>query len=466
MNLLLLVFNVAQDLGAGLLAALGAAFPREQLQLRTVEGNCSERDVYSQLDGLLSDGSPKAAFIVKGANDLNDAEVCLKALSARWNKTPVIIVSEDCNPHDLLRLLQLGATDFIVQPLVSSDVLPRVWRAIERKGENESLVQRLKSKIGLKQIIGSAESFLVEVNKIPLVSKCDVGVLISGETGTGKEMCARAIHYLSRRASYPFVPVNCGAIPTELFENELFGHERGAFTGAVATQAGLIQQAERGALFLDEIDCLPLLAQTKLLRFLQDKEFKPLGATKSKRADVRIIAASNANLEETVAKGKLRKDLYYRLNVIPIILPPLRERREDIKPLAEHFLATSSAEFNQPAKQLTPAAMCKLEFYDWPGNVRELEHTIERAVMLSQSTQIDETDIALPTQTAEIDDESFQEAKARFVAEFEKSYIQKLLVTYQGNISRAAQAASKNRRAFWELIRKHRIDVSHFKPSA
>ena len=323
--------------------------------------------------------------------------------------------------------------------------------------------RRLKEKLGLQQLIGSSPAFVAETSKIPLVAKSDSSVLITGETGTGKEMVGRAIHYLSPRTGKPFVPVNCGAIPLELLENELFGHERGAFTGASASRSGLIQEAERGTLFLDEVDSLPLLAQIKLLRFLQDKEFRPLGSTKSIKGDVRIIAASNANLEESVAAGTLRRDLYYRLAVVPIVLPPLRERSSDIVILARHFLAEYAAKLKSPAVEFSREAERKLMLYGWPGNVRELEHVIERVVVLCTQKTIEADHIILPGQTNNPGRLSFSEMKANVIAQFEMNYVESLLLVYKGNITRAAQAAQKERRTFWGLIRKHKINVQKFK---
>jgi DNA-binding NtrC family response regulator len=290
-------------------------------------------------------------------------------------------------------------------------------------------------------------------------------VLISGETGTGKEMVGRAIHYLSPRAGNPFVPVNCGALPTELLENELFGHERGAFTGAAGSRAGLIQEAENGTLFLDEVDCLPLMAQVKLLRFLQEKEFRPLGSTKVCKGDVRIVAASNANLQDAIAAGTLRRDLYYRLNVVPIVLPPLRERSGDVLVLARHFLAKYAAALKSPARSFSPEAERKLMLYSWPGNVRELEHVIERVVVLCSEKVIQESHIVMPGESNSATALSFQEMKANVISEFETNYIRNLLIAYKGNISRAAEAAQKERRTFWQLVRKHKIDVQQFKVS-
>src|ERR1041385_1155425 len=251
----------------------------------------------------------------------------------------------------------------------------------------------VKEAVALKQFVGQSEALLEQLNKIPAIARWDASVLVTGETGTGKEVCARAIHYLSPRANKPFVPVNCGAIPVELLENELFGHGAGAFTGAAGARDGLIREAEHGTIFLDEINCLPLLAQVKLLRFLQNKEYRPLGSTRVLTGDVRIIAASNANLETEVAPGPLRRDLYYRLNVVPIVLPPFRPRSQDIILLARHFLAQYAAKANSPASSFSAAAERKLLLYDWPGNVRELEHVIARVVILCTEEIIQEDDI-------------------------------------------------------------------------
>jgi two-component system, NtrC family, response regulator GlrR len=319
----------------------------------------------------------------------------------------------------------------------------------------------------LRHMVGESPAFLAAIEKVPLVARCDATVLISGETGTGKELVARAIHYLSPRAKKPFVAVNCGAIPPELVENELFGHERSAFTGATASQTGLIQEAEGGTLFLDEVDSLPLLAQVKLLRFLQEKEYRPLGAGRMLKADVRVVAAANSDLEGAVEAGRLRQDLYYRLSVIPLHLPALRERREDIPLLARHFLAKYAREMGQPARGLSPGALQTLLDHPWPGNVRELEHVVQRAVVLSQDQgEVGAGHVVLPRSrrsAARPAAEGFQQAKARAVAEFEAAYIRDLLLLHQGNISRAAKSAEKNRRAFWELIRKHGIDAESFR---
>jgi DNA-binding NtrC family response regulator len=251
------------------------------------------------------------------------------------------------------------------------------------------------------------------------------------------------------------MPVNCGAIPVDLIENELFGHEAGAFTGATSSIPGLIHDTHGGTLFLDEIDSLTPAAQVKILRFLQDKEYRPLGSRTVCKADVRVVAASNVNFEEAVASGKFRSDLYYRLSVIPICLPPLRKRKEDVPALARHLLA----KYTVASKRFSPAALEKLIGYDWPGNVRELENVIQRAAILSTQEAIASEDICLPNSAPSVNQGSFKSLKARAVAEFEVSYIRQILATSGGNITKAASNAKKNRRAFWQLMQKHQISA-------
>ncbi len=420
----------------------------------------------SELGRLVNNIDPKIIFIVLPPNLEAHRQSLIESISEEAREVPLVavIAAETCEPQQVFQLLKSGAADFITSPFTVSDVLPRTWRLICQYAERQERTQVQKINPGLRQLLGESADFVTQAQRIPIIAKCDANVLIAGETGTGKEVFARAIHYCSVRAHKPFVPVNCGAIPIELVENELFGHERGAFTNAMTLQSGLIEEANGGTLFLDEIDCLPVLAQVKLLRFLQEKEYRPLGASKIRRADVRVIAASNLDLEEAVENGRVRKDLFYRLNIISFTLPPLRERREDIALLAYHFLNKYSTEFHKDVDELTPEAVRRLTVYNWPGNVRELEHVIERAVVLSEGPTLKASDIALSS-VADESQESLQEAKAREIARFEKNFIQGLLRMCGGNITRAAQAARKNRRAFWQLIQKHRIDVEQYKAS-
>jgi DNA-binding NtrC family response regulator len=414
---------------------------------------CGFRDLIRRFD-------PLVIFLILSP-ELSDNGRILESVRKEALPVPIIAVVEACEPQRVFELLEAGAADFITTPINATDVLPRTWKLVRRPSDSLRQTQLLRSGPGLQQLIGESPDFLVQVRKIPAIAKCDANVLIEGETGTGKEVYARAIHYCSARAGRPFMPVNCGAIPLELVENELFGHERGAFTSALTLHAGLIEEANGGTLFLDEIDCLPILAQVKLLRFLQEKEYKPLGSTKMRRADVRIIAASNLNLELAVENGKLRQDLFYRLNIISLTLPPLRERREDIPLLARHFVAKYAAQLDKAITGLSQDAMHLLMTHNWPGNVRELEHVIERATVMSDGLLLQAKDLVLPFSSGGC--ESLQEAKAKEIARFEKNYIQGLLCVCGGNITRAAQVAQKNRRAFWQLIQKHQIDVARFK---
>jgi DNA-binding NtrC family response regulator len=464
-KILLLDFDSAGGLGDTLRGILESSINLSVQFRREPVGVC-EPAFDGDLSKIISGVKPDVVFLVLPLGLLKQAGVLFQSMRREPSEAPILVVTEGSEPDEMVELLKLGAVDFITPPLKAIDIFPRVWRLLEQARREETLTHRLKEKLGLKQLVGESPAFLAEIKKIPLLAKCDASVLISGETGTGKELCARAIHYLSPRASHPFIPVNCGAIPTELVENELFGHERGAFTGASTSQFGVIHEADGGTLFLDEIDCLPLLAQVKLLRFLQEKEYRPLGCTKMCKVDVRVITATNIDFEEAVRVGRLRQDLYYRLNVIPLVLPPLRERREDIPLLARHFLAKYAAEFDKPMTDFSLDAMQKLVLYDWPGNVRELEHVVERAVVLSEQAVIRGAGIVLPRLEATACQESFQKAKAKVVAQFERTYIQGLLLAYQGNITKAAQAAQKNRRAFWQLMRKHQIDAHSFKSNA
>jgi two-component system response regulator GlrR len=320
----------------------------------------------------------------------------------------------------------------------------------------------------IRGLVYASDAIAQVAQRIVRFAGSDTTVLIQGETGTGKEVCAQAVHYLSGRVSRPWVALNCGAIPGELVEDELFGHVRGAYTTAVGARAGLVQEAEGGTLFLDDVDCLPLAAQAKLLRFLQEREYRPVGSNQLVRCDVRVIAASNRDLHALAERGAFRQDLFYRLSILRLSLPPLRQRREDVALLARHFLQRFATELGRAATDFTPMAMDRLLAHAWPGNVRELRHTIERAVLVSQGLLLEADDIEFddgsPVCSAmPCDAESFRHAKARIVNDFERHYIERLLAISGGNIAQAARSAKKNRRAFFELMRKHGIDAERFR---
>ncbi len=412
---------------------------------------------------LVDDHQPDSIILVLGQPVLSQEHSLLRWLQERAIQVPILVVAKAAFPEQLLELLGRGVTDFLTPPFDPIEVRARIQRYLHGSRREDELVEGLKVKLGLKKLVGQSPKFVNEIRKIPAFAETGVNVLISGETGTGKELCARAIHYLSPRSSGPFVPVNCGAIPAELVENELFGHERSAYTGATSASEGLVNEAEGGTLFLDEIDSLPMMAQVKLLRFLQEKEYRRLGSSRIRKSNVRIVAATGLTPEEAVQHQRIRRDLYYRLNILTLHLPPLRERSEDISLLARHFLTKYAWEFGKPNATLSMDAMQVLNLSDWPGNVRELEHVIERSVVIAADGVIRASDLQFPGRFEAPRIESFQEAKARVVTCFERKYIQNLLVASKGNISQAARAAGKNRRAFWELIRKHRIDVDRFR---
>jgi DNA-binding NtrC family response regulator len=311
---------------------------------------------------------------------------------------------------------------------------------------------------------GSSAPFQRTISTIHKFAAVGATVLIEGETGTGKEMAARAIHYLGARSDRPFIPVNCGALAETLLESELFGHERGAFTDAKSSSPGLVSQADGGTLFLDEVDALSLKAQAALLRFLQDRSYRRVGSAVIRQANVRILAASNANLEQMVAQRLFRQDLLYRLNVLVLKMPPLRERGTDALELALSFVKRYCQEYRQPPKTLHVDFIQYLRHYSWPGNVRELENVIHREFLLCEGTELNGGVPAIPAlapmhaaakgpppATAA----SFKLAKAHAIAEFEQRYVLEIMRQSQGNITQAARLAGQDRSAFGKLVRKH-----------
>ena len=374
---------------------------------------------------------------------------------------PLVVIAPARSPGEAVESFQGGAADVWLPPLRPVEILARAthWAEQTRSEEDES-IRQIKSTLGLDQFVGESTALLSEIQKIPAIAVCPVTVMIRGETGTGKEICARAIHQLSPRNARPFVPINCAALPLELIENELFGHETGAFTGANGSSPGIIEQAAGGSLFLDEIDSLPLPAQAKLLRFLQDKEYRRLGSSTARTADVRLLAATNADLASLIQQGRFRQDLFYRLSVVELKLPPLRDRGEDIQLLARHYLGRYALEFKKPVTGFSSEAQRKLRFYQWPGNVRELENVVARGVVLAKHPIIGQEDLVLPGNESAEQPMTFKQLKARALHSFEQAYLTELLQSHHGNISRAAAAAGKERRTFWQLLRKHRLTNS------
>jgi DNA-binding NtrC family response regulator len=352
------------------------------------------------------------------------------------------------------------ADDFIVWPASREELRCRIERLTRAAAPGREDLGRFADDLALAQLVGNEPSFLEAIRQLSLFAKSGMPILIAGETGTGKELCARAAHYLSARRNGPFVAVDCSAIPDHLFENEMFGHARGAYTDAREEQKGLVALAERGTLFLDEVDSLSLTAQGKLLRFLQEKTFKPLGAEKFVHADVNVLAATNRELAGCVAAGVFRGDLYYRLNVLQLRMPPLRERPGDIALLARHFLAGVCARLPQ-RKSFSPQTLCKLAMYDWPGNVRELMNLVQRAAVIAEGDIVLPCHVALPNDAAaeEVASSTFQTARAKTLEMFERAYVRNMLAQHDGNVSRAARAAGKERRAFGRLVKKYKLST-------
>jgi two-component system response regulator GlrR len=375
---------------------------------------------------------------------------------------PMIAVLPEDSEDELLRACFEAADDCVLCPLRPDELRQRITRILGSRGRGAAAIKdRLNSELGLARLVGTDTDFLCEIEKIPFAARTDAEVLITGETGTGKELCARAVHQLSRRRSLPFICVDCGALPDQLFENEMFGHERGAFTDAHRAQKGLVAIAQGGTLFLDEIGSLSLWAQAKLLRFLQDRIYKPLGVEKFAHANVRIVAATNRDLEHDVEKNAFRRDLFFRINVLRLHMIPLRERRGDIAALAQHFLGLSCAEMGSAGKVLAPSTLRLLDRLDWPGNVRELYNIIRRAVVFSEGPQILPAHIAPARQHAATGNpatRSFREARAEALTAFERCYAEDMLRKHNGNITRSAREAGKDRRAFGRLVKRHNID--------
>jgi DNA-binding NtrC family response regulator len=357
--------------------------------------------------------------------------------------------------------------DFLSCPFPESELLIRLRRIFGAPNRGFSLLDNVGLKEALRRmsIVGKSPSFMKLIEKLSRLADCRETVLVSGETGSGKEVFSRAIHYQSARHGKPFVPVNCGALPDHLFENELFGHVKGAYTDASTAEKGLIAEAEGGTLFLDEVDALTPAGQIKLLRFLQDGEYRPVGSARSLIADVRVIAATNSDLMKRVRAKLFREDLYYRLNFLSLAIPPLRERLEDLLPIAAHFLERYAGPEGQEKRALSDAALQKLLAYSWPGNVRELESVITRAVTFTGAAILDADDIELPAQADEAipRSRSLQDAKAKTLQAFERGFLASLLITHGGNVTHAAKAAGKERRAFQRLLRKHGLSRDAFK---
>ena len=374
------------------------------------------------------------------------------------NKLSIAILPKEMDGLELAHTCNL-LDDFVLWPASREEIVQRIRRLSGGAAQASDLLrEKLVQEIGFAQLVGEDPAFLRVLERVPQIARSSVPVLILGETGTGKEFTARAVHHLGNHRSQPFVPVDCGAIPDHVFENEMFGHVRGGYTDAHSDQKGLAELADGGTLFLDEVDSLSAVAQSKLLRFLQEGTFKPLGASKFVTVDVRIIAASNQDLEECVRKGKFRADLYYRLNVLKLTLPALRHRPLDIPLLANYFLKSTGTAADGARRGFSQAAMRQLSSYAWPGNVRELHNVVQQAAFCSEGAQIlpahlPFSDLTEVTPAAA----HFREAKENAIAAFERTFVEQLLRDTGGNVTQAARQAQQDRRSLGRLIKKYKL---------
>jgi len=380
----------------------------------------------------------------------------LQAVRAINPETSVILMTAFGSIEAAVSAIHGGATDYLTKPLNLDELLFRIRQAIDRHrlfAENRELREALQSRHRIEEIIGESGPMLDVVSLVRRVAPSEATVLIRGDSGTGKELIAKAIHFSSSRASGPLVKVNCAALPETLLESELFGHEKGAFTGALTTRQGRFELADGGTLFLDEIGDLPLHLQAKLLRVLQEREFERVGSSRPIRVNVRILAASHRPLEALIKAGQLREDLYYRLNVVTISLPPLRDRRSDLPPLIDHFLSLFAEKNGKTIRGLTHEARNILLRYDYPGNVRELENLIERAVVLTRDDVIGRNDLPLTVQDPDLKDETGTNLTAT-VEGVERRMIREALARSDGVQTRAADLLGISERALrYKLIK-------------
>jgi DNA-binding NtrC family response regulator len=384
----------------------------------------------------------------------------LRALRRLAPETIVIMMTAFGSIETAIEAIKEGAYDYISKPFKLDEVRLTVRRALDHKKllkENIRFRKELRERYQLENIVGRSHSMLEVYKVIARVASSSSTVMIQGESGTGKELIAKAIHYNSPWADSPFVVVDCGALTETLLESELFGHVRGAFTGAVASKKGLLEDADGGTCFLDEVGGIGSTLQAKLLRFLQEREIKRVGSTDSVRLNVRVIAATNRDLETLVREGKFREDLFYRLSVVAIPLPPLRERKDDIPLLAEHFLAKYARQNKKQISHISPEAMVLLCAHDWPGNVRELEHVIERGVALTGSPVLLPED--LPAKLRKEAGEAASSGQSLTLRELERQHIQRMLRVAGGNKTLAAQLLGVHRRTLYRLAERYQIDL-------
>ncbi|WP_300455391.1 sigma-54 dependent transcriptional regulator [Desulfobacula sp.] len=399
----------------------------------------------------------------------------LEQIKATYPDLTVVMLTAFGNIESAVTAIKKGAYDFIPKPFEQDEIIFRIQKALERSlllKENKRLLKEKET--SPFQLIGKSEPMQRVFDQIRLMASSDVTVLITGESGTGKDMTARSIHALSPRKNNPFIPVNCPTIPEHILESELFGYKKGAFTNATRDKEGLFQAADKGTIFLDEIGDIGPSIQTKLLRVLQEKEIKPLGDTKTRKVDIRIIASTNRNLKQKMADNEFRQDFFYRLNVLPIELPPLRDRVTDIPMICEHLVTKQCKKMKKEPKAISPEVIDLLMKQPWPGNVRELENILVQGILYSKGNTLDLSDIPLKDMSPKknrfavsISDDMtslpYKEAKERILREFNHDYIGARLSMSKGNITQAARHCHMDRQALQQIMKRFDIDPESFR---
>lgn len=447
--------------------------------VRTSISDCLTKDGY---DIVAVEDGHKAIEQIKGGDwdlalvDLRmpgiDGFKVLKKISEISPNVPVIIITAYATVESAVTAMKEGAADYLMKPFTADELRIRVEKVLEKRRlatENIYLRQELADKYKFSNILGKSKAMREIFRLIEKVAPTDSTILIQGPSGTGKELIARAIHHNSLRKDKKFIAVDCGALPETLLESELFGHVKGSFTGAIVTKRGLLEVANRGTFFLDEVGDLSMGIQSKLLRTLQEKEFRQVGGIKNIKVDVRLIAATNKDLEKMIEQGKFREDLFYRLNVVPIQLPLLKDRKEDVPLLVHHFLEIYNAKANKKIKGISPEAMNLLMEYDWPGNVRELENIVERLIIMSDNKIIEADQLSLHIQgkrvcfniTTPQTNEELKKIKKQIrtaaVENIEKAFLTNALERNDWNISKTAREVGMKRQNFQSLMRKYNI---------
>ncbi|MGZ8154692.1 MAG: sigma 54-interacting transcriptional regulator [Burkholderiales bacterium] len=388
-----------------------------------------------------------------------DGMALFESIQEQKPSLPVIILTAHGTIPDAVAAVKSGVFGYLTKPFEARTLLTEIERALTLGGGTRAGSSEAGDESWRKEIITRNPAMEDVLAKARLVAESDASVFIYGESGTGKELISRAIHSASRRCEHPFVAINCGAIPEQLLESELFGHVKGSFTGAVRDHKGLFLTADKGTLFLDEIGDMPVPLQVKLLRVLQERQVRPVGSSQSFEVDVRVISATHRNIEAEMAAGNFREDLYYRLNVVALHLPPLAERREDIPLLANHFLTYIAEKYKRTIASFAPEAVEVLVAAPWPGNVRQLYNVVEQSVALATTPVIPATLVQQAIQHQQTEFASFEDARRKF----ERDYLAQILRITEGNVTQAARLAKRNRTEFYKLLQRHQLDPKLFK---